>query len=449
MVLFSLAASHADTDLETVARLSAGASKVPTSSLLNTAELRGAVALATCNRYELYAEAETESEIPTARAALLADIAAHSQLPESAVTAAFETHVGPEVSAHLFAVSSGLDSAVVGEREIAGQVRRALSQAQQEGTATPALTRLFQSASKTAKEVGAQTALGSRGLSVVSVALDLASELGDGDWQSWAGKNALVFGTGAYAGAAMAKLRERGCTDVAVFSASGRATDFTASRGGSPISTPELPDALARADVLIGVSGSDHQLDATQVAFARGLDPKPLTVIDLALTHDFDPAVADLPWVELVTLESVRLAAPSETIESLEQASHIVTAAAAKFEQTQNARSVDSAIVALRKHTLSVLDSEIERVRAQHGCTAAAEEVEFAMRRMVKSLLHIPTVRARELAAAGQQDAYVAGLEALYGISVETPRPAAPEASPTLPEATEPLDANCPVDHAS
>ena len=111
--------------------------------------------------------------------------------------------------------------------------------------------------------------------------------------------------------------------------------------------------------------------------------------------------------------------------------------AAKAFEQEREARSVDSAIVALRRHTMNVLDAEMEKVRARHGCTAAAEEVEFALRRMVKQLLHVPTVRARELAANGQQDDYVAALEALYGITVEQPATAAPAA----------VEAECPVDH--
>ncbi len=108
--------------------------------------------------------------------------------------------------------------------------------------------------------------------------------------------------------------------------------------------------------------------------------------------------------------------------------------AASAFEQEREARSVDSAIVALRRHTMNVLDTEMEKVRARHGCTAAAEEVEFALRRMVKQLLHVPTVRARELAANGQQEDYVAALEALYGITVEQP-------------AAKAADAECPVEH--
>src|SRR5439155_9291696 len=115
-------------------------------------------------------------------------------LNEQTVSRAFSTRTGPEVSRHLFAVSAGLDSAVVGEREIAGQVRRALITAQHEGTASSGLVRLFQAASKTAKDVGAQTALGSRGLSIVSVAMDLASDLSES--ADWSNKKVVVFGTG-------------------------------------------------------------------------------------------------------------------------------------------------------------------------------------------------------------------------------------------------------------
>ncbi|HEY8295794.1 MAG TPA: glutamyl-tRNA reductase, partial [Micrococcaceae bacterium] len=226
------------------------------------------------------------------------------------------------------------------------------------------------------------------------------------------------------------------CTDISVFSSSGRAEAFVASRGGTALTPQSLPDAVAAADVMIGCSGSDNRIEAAEIEQVRRGSRKPLIVIDLALTRDFDPAVAELDGVELLTLESVRLAAPQEQAESLTHASSIVTEAARSFEEKQNARSVDGAIVALRRHTLSVLDTEIERVRAQHGCTAAAEEVEFAMRRMVKSLLHIPTVRARQLAANGEQEAYIAGLEALYGITVEQPAAVRSEAA----------DAECPAE---
>ncbi|MBT2554368.1 glutamyl-tRNA reductase [Arthrobacter sp. ISL-5] len=432
MVLFSLVATHADIDLETVAQLSNGSSGIATSALAGSPAVTGAIVLATCNRYEIYGEAPHADDVEAARAALVGQISETSGLSEQLVSRSFSTHTGPEVSQHLFAVSSGLDSAVVGEREIAGQVRRALITAQHEGTASSGLVRLFQAASKTAKDVGAQTALGSRGLSIVSVALDLAIDLSEET--DWSQKQVVVFGTGAYAGATMALLRERGCRDISVFSSSGRAATFVATRGGTALDGDTLDAAVAAADVMIGCSGSDARVEAAELAQVRANSPQPLIAIDLALTHDFDPAVGELDGVELLTLESVRLAAPQEQAESLAQASSLVSGAASSFEQEREARSVDSAIVALRRHTMNVLDAEMEKVRARHGCTAAAEEVEFALRRMVKQLLHVPTVRARELASNGQQDDYVAALETLYGITVEQPTAAA--------------KAECPVDHS-
>ncbi|MET4143201.1 glutamyl-tRNA reductase [Arthrobacter sp. UYCo732] len=431
MVLFSLVATHADIDLETVAQLSNGASEIATSALSGSPAVTGAVVLATCNRYEIYGEAPHADDVEAARAALVSEISGLSGLNEQLVSRAFSTRTGTEVSQHLFAVSAGLDSAVVGEREIAGQVRRALITAQHEGTASSGLVRLFQAASKTAKDVGAQTALGSRGLSIVSVALDLATDLSENP--DWSAKKVVLFGTGAYAGATMALLRDRGCTDTSVFSSSGRAEAFVATRGGTALDADTLPTAVAAADVMIGCSGSDTRIEAGELAQVRAATPQPLIAIDLALTHDFDPEVGQLDGVELLTLESVRLAAPQEQVESLTHASGIVSGAAKAFEQEREARSADSAIVALRRHTMNVLDAEMERVRARHGCTAAAEEVEFALRRMVKQLLHVPTVRARELAANGQQDDYVSALETLYGITVEQPAAAA--------------QAECPADH--
>ena len=412
-------ATHADIDLETVALLSTGASELATSALAGSPAVAGAIVLATCNRFEIYGEAHRQDDIEDARQALIAQLSGSTGLTEQLVARSFSTRTGADVTRHLFSVSSGLDSAVVGEREIAGQVRRALITAQHEGTASAGLVRLFQAASKTAKDVGAQTALGARGLSVVSVALDLATELSE--VPDWSTKKVVVFGTGAYAGATMSLLRERGCTDVSVYSSSGRAAGFVATRGGTALDGDSLPSAVAAADVMIGCSGADTRVEASELSKVRASSPQPLIAIDLALTHDFDPAVGGLDGVELLTLESVRLAAPQEQSESLAQASSIVAGAASAFEQEREARSVDSAIVALRRHTMNVLDAEMEKVRARHGCTAAAEEVEFALRRMVKQLLHVPTVRARELAANGQQEDYVAALEALYGIAVEQP----------------------------
>ncbi|GAB3263223.1 glutamyl-tRNA reductase [Arthrobacter pigmenti] len=427
MNLLSLVATHSDVDLETIARLSAGSSEVGTSVIDDGHPISGAVVLSTCNRYEIYCELPAEGNADVARKALVQQISRNSGIDPDLVEQSFAVNTGVDVSRHLFSVGSGLDSAVVGEREIAGQVRRALIEAQEAGTASGGLTRLFQTASKTAKDVGSRTGLGQQGLSIVTVALELAADLAGGT--DWSSTNVVIIGTGAYAGATMSLLREHGCGNVSVFSASGRAESFAAARGGTALNRNSLPAALAAADVVIGCSGGSNRIDADDLARVRNAPAKPLIMIDLALTHDFDAGVGDLDGVELITLESIRLAAPQEQTDSLADAHQIVANAAQSFESQQQARTVDAAIVALRKHTHNVLDVEMERVRSQHGCTAAAEEVEFALRRMVKQLLHIPTVRGRKLAAEGEQDTYIAALEALYGIEVEDAPAAAPRAA--------------------
>ncbi|WP_026549910.1 glutamyl-tRNA reductase [Arthrobacter sp. Br18] len=454
MVLLSLVATHSNVDLETVARLSVGAPQVLSTVLADGRTVSGTVVLATCNRFEIYSEAPSEEDVEAARSAIVSTISDYSGIPAASVSSSFVTNTGEAVAQHLFAVSAGLDSAVVGEREIAGQVRRALIEAQATGTASTGLIRLFQAASRTAKDVGAQTVLGSQGRSIVSVALELAGDVsGDADWS---GKSVVLFGTGAYAGATMALLKEKRCSSVSVFSSSGRAETFVSTRGGTALSAGELQAALRQADIVIGCSGSDARIEEADLERVRRGAAQSLVVIDLALSHDFDPGVANLADVELITLESVRLAAPEEQADALQEAGRLVRDAARSFEEQQNSRAMNTAIVALRKHTQQALDSEMERVRAQHGCTAAAEEVEFALRRMVRQLLHVPTVRARELAAEGRSGDYLAGLEALYGIDVAPPvtSPARPDATgaessfAAIDEAPEPNAARCPVDHS-
>lgn len=431
VVLMSLIASHAELDLETVARLSAAAGSLSPSSLAASPALQGTVILSTCNRFEIYAEAGEHDGVDAARSALVDQVAGAAGMDRDQVSEALTTRSGADTVRHLFSVGAGLDSAVVGEREIAGQVRRALIEAQAAGTATGRLTKLFQSASRAAKEVQTSTTLGSRGKSIVSVALDLAEDVEPG---AWAERTVVLFGTGAYAGATLKLLEERGARTIGVYSASGRAEEFVASRGGVALDGDDLALWLAQADVIIGCSGGSQRLEREDLTEVRA-PGRPLIAIDLALSHDFDPALDELDGVSLLTLESVRMAAPTEQVDSVRRASEIVAQATEEFERDQRQRTADSAIVALRRHTRSVLESEVSKVRAQHGCTAAAEEVEFAMRRMVKQLLHVPTVRAREMAAEGRIEDYTDALESLFGIEVPvSPAHKARKAAATQPQ---------------
>lgn len=427
MTLFSLVAAHTTVDLETVAQLSTGTHGVIAAVPASDA-LQGAVVLSTCNRLEIYAESVDEAHLAEAQDDVLNGLAlgcGSTFAGAESIRSAFHFYRADAAVRHLFEVGAGLKSAVVGEREIAGQVRRALSQAQEAGTTTGSLTKLFETATHTAKDVGARTALGSTGRSIVSVALDLATEVRAGTSpvaarRFWEDSNILLVGTGAYAGTTLAQLQQLGAQNVAVHSASGRAERFVADRGGwaMALGGDQVTGAFGEADVLIGCSGGDRTLSAESFAALREGAERRVTVLDLALTHDFDPEMADLPGVDFITLESVKMAAPDEQNAAVVQARHLVDTAVTNFLSDRRARSANDAIVTLRQHTNQVLESEVERIRARHGCTAAAEEVELAMRRMVRQLLHEPTVRARAMAEQGRLAEYEDALETLYGLDV-------------------------------
>lgn len=207
---------------------------------------------------------------------------------------------------------------------------------------------------------------------------------------------------------------------MAVHSSSGRAEQFVADRGGwaMALGGAEVEGAFAEADVLIGVSGGERTVSAQQLHQLREGATHRLTVLDLALTHDFDPAIGDLPAVDLITLESVKMAAPSEQQAAITQAQQLVDRAVDDYLHDKRERTASDAIVTLRGHTMAVLEEEMARVRDRHGCTAAAEEVQLAMRRMVRQMLHEPTVRARQAAANGTLDEYEAALETVFGLEV-------------------------------
>lgn len=430
--LFALVASHRATGLDFLARLGSGPRRITSGDVAGSPAVSGAVVLSTCNRFEVYFEVAAGSEPAAARDSVVSIITGCSGIPEGELNGSLDCLSGHEVTEHLFSVGAGLDSAVVGEREIAGQLRRALTAAQETGTAGGGLVRLFQAASRAAREVGSMTKLGDAGRSMVSVALDLAAaRLGRG---TTAGLSVVVIGTGAYAGSTLALLAAGHCTNVSVFSWSGRAGAFAEARGAAALSQAELPAAIRSADVVVGCSGRGSRLGTGEFRRWRQGAQGRLVVVDLALSRDFEPETGNIPGIELITLEDVRRASPREHSAVVQEATVLVRRASLRFEEEQQARRIDSAIVALRGHMQRVLAGELERIRNQHACPATAEAVEFAVRRVVRQLMHVPTARARELAASGRHADYTAALEALYGLTIG---PADPEVRgrETRPEA--------------
>ncbi|MFC8923777.1 glutamyl-tRNA reductase [Cellulosimicrobium sp. NPDC057127] len=436
MALLSLTASHHELDLDALERLSTGAHSIGGSAVAACDVITGAVVLATCNRFELYLDVDAPLDGPGVRhatehvARLVAD--ASGVAPDEAVRS-FRARAGSEVAEHLFSVASGLDSMVVGEREIAGQVKRALETAHADGLTSSTLELLFQTASRTSKRVSTGTALGGAGRSVVALGLDLASA----ELPPWHQVRTVLIGTGSYAGASLAALRALGCDDVRVYSRSGRAEEFAAARGAEAVT--DLVGALEDADLVVSCSGArgrvvaggpgteahreqaiEHVLDAASVVRAReraavaaGDEPeaRPMVVLDLALHRDVDPHVADVEGVLLYDLATLAAHSPSIASDLVAHARAIVDDAAHEFEETRLGRAADAAVVALLADAERRIHAEVDDVvslRRADGDEPGDDEVEElarGVRRRVHADLHKAIVAARASAVEESRSA--------------------------------------------
>lgn len=409
VVMLSLVASHHDLDLSVLERLSADTHAVGREIVTGCDPVAGAVVLATCNRFELYLDVADAADADAARAAVAAAVATRSGYPAARVAASLTPATGRRVVEHLFAVASGLESMVVGEREIAGQVRRALTAARRDGTTTSGLEALFQAASRASRAVDGRTGLGGAGRSVVGVALDLVA----GDLPDWHDVRCLLIGTGSYAGASLAALKARGCGEVLVYSASGRAGQFAAQRGVTA-ATSDLAASLAGVDLVVACSGAAGAvLDVDALIRSRSAEAsvgaRPLAVVDLALQHDVDPAVGELPGVRLVSLTTVAEHAPDGHSATVAEARALVAEQAEAFERTRRTREWNPPVVAERRRVLEELAAAVEGLD---------ERPARALRRRVRSALHGPTVRARAAAADGDAAQYAAALADLAAVTV-------------------------------
>jgi len=449
-VLICLSANHKNSSFDVLEKLSVGADSAAGGMLTGHDALSGAVVVATCNRFEAYLDLDEPfgvSPLPAVYAAIDA-VSASTGVSAALLRDTLDLVHGNGVAEHLFAVTSGLESVVVGEGEIAGQVRRSLEEARAAGTTSPELERLFQRASQTSRGVKNHTGIGAAGRSLVRLALELAeSRVTD-----WAHTRVLLVGTGRYAGASLAALRDLGVTDVRVYSSSGRAEKFAVAHdiAAVPTDADALAGATAVADLILTCTTVEHHvIDARILTAGRALvaathaghgasvaeagavrscpvgsEPEAARqlVIDLGLPRNVDPDVSDVPGVELLDLETIRIHAPLEQLNATSEARALVGRAAKKFSAVAEEQSLAPAVVALRSHVFDILDGEIERAR-KRGDTS--EQTESALRHLAGVLLHTPMVRSRELARAGDQEAFLGGLDALFGIEVTLPDSAA------------------------
>ena len=418
MVFVLLGASYNDVPLEQLESLERHTDKIR-SALLGSAAaseiISGGVLIGTCNRFEVYLDTDHFHQAVEHTIRVVAET---SGLDADYVSKVLHVSNGSSVAQHLYAVASGLESMIVGEGEITGQVKRAFKESQDAGFSSPSLNALFQTAANVAKQVSNKTGLGAAGRSIISAAIDIH----EAEHESVQGKQVLIMGTGAYARVIVAALQRAGCHNILVYSSSGRAELFSESHDTCALEPSELGLALAKVDLVITASGgTTHSIDAglaadaaaARVAEGRG----PLSIIDVALHASVAPEVYSISGINVLDLNAIRVKAPQEHAESILQAQDIVAQAVEEFEVEQASRKIDPVISALRAHVGVWVDEEVERVRKRSGDDAAAE-VAHSLHRVTNALLHAPTVNGKELAKSGNQADYVQAVKTLFGIDL-------------------------------
>jgi glutamyl-tRNA reductase len=383
-----------------------------------------AVAVATCNRLEVYAEV---SKFHGALAEVSELLAQYTEVPRDVLTRHFYVHYDDRAAWHMFTVACGLDSMVIGEPQILGQLRTALAVAQQLGTAGPVLNELMQQALRVGKRAHSETALDKAGQSLVTAALDEAVPEAEG---AVAPRRAVVVGAGSMSALAATTILRRypEAALTVVNRTPERAERLAAAVNGTAAPLSELPSCLAEADLILSCTGATELvLTRDQFLAARAGSTAPVTLIDLALPRDLDAAIGALPGTRLIDLELIAeaqkaRAADGPAEDSLTEVAGIVEAELEAYRKLRTASSVTPTVTALRCMAAEVVAAELNRF---HGRTAGLDErtraeVEQTVRRVVDKLLHEPTVRVKQLAVTDGGVSYAQALRELFNLDPGT-----------------------------
>jgi glutamyl-tRNA reductase len=428
--------SHRSAPVEVLERASVSSQDAPKllDELTRSGRVGEAVVLSTCNRVEVYAVVEA---FHGGLADVSGVLARHTGMDVGSLSSYLYVHYAASAVEHLFSVAAGLDSMVVGEAQILGQLRTAYNTAIEADTVGRAMHELAQQALRVGKRSQSETGIDGAGASVVSEALaDAASALG-----GLAGRRALVVGAGSMGGLAGAQLRRAGIGGLVLANrtperAARLAATLTAD--GVPsraVGLDQVPAELALADVLVSCTGAvGTVLGADMVAEALGTrDGRPLVICDLGLPRDVDTAVAELPGVTVIDLASLneRLADRTEG-DAVRAARRIVADEVAHYLSAQRSAEVTPTVTALRRRAAEVVDAELLRMsgRLPDLDPQIRDELAHTVRRVVDKLLHTPTVRVKQLAEAPGGDTYAEALRELFELDPQAPAAVAAARAP-------------------
>ncbi|EHR59297.1 glutamyl-tRNA reductase [Saccharomonospora cyanea] len=422
MSVLAIGLSHRTAGLATLERVAVPAAEVEKvlHELQQADDVSEVMLLSTCNRIEVYAVVETFHGGLSGIAEVLARQAG---MEAAQLYDHFYVHYAGAAVEHVFSVASGLDSMVVGETQILGQVRSAYAVARQAGTVGSTLHELVQTTLRVGKRVHSETGLDRLGASVVSEALAAAGEL--------VGTRALVVGAGSMGALSASQLRKAGVAEIAVVNRTAeraaRLATSISEQGVAARAVPmaELAEEVGRADVVVVCTGAKTPVLDTEHVAPR--TDRPVVICDLGLPRDVEPGVGDVPGVTLVDLETVRRrmaeAGTATTEKQLAKASGIVLDEVRAYLAGQRSAAVTPTVTALRKRAAEVVDAELLRLdrRLPDLDADVRDELGRTVRRVVDKLLHAPTVRVKQLAAEKADTDYANALRELFGLDPQAP----------------------------
>ena len=379
--------------------------------------LRECAALSTCNRTELYAVADDPAG---AEEALRRALLEHSRIDQPQLDCALYVHRDSSAARHVFRVASGLDSMVLGESEIQGQVRAALELASEEGTLGPILARMFRQALAAGRRVRRETRLSAGAVSVASVAVELAA--GSRDLR---GRRALLIGAGDVAEGTAQALLGRGLSEVVVANRTVTTARAVAGRfGGRGVEFDRLQSELGAADVVISSTDAPHRiLRREQVGEAMASRPgRPLVLIDIAVPRDIDEVTGELPDVTLYDIDDLERVVEDNLNgrrREAERAEHLVRSEVVRFQRWRRGHHAEPAVRALWARAEEVRQTELSRATARWDSLSPAdrERLDALTRSLVKRLLHEPTLALRRAAEGGDGLSEIESFRRLFALA--------------------------------
>ncbi|MBO8189820.1 glutamyl-tRNA reductase [Streptomyces spirodelae] len=376
-----------------------------------------AAVLSTCNRIELYADVD---KFHAGVAELSTLLAQHSGVELDELTPYLYVHYEDRAVHHLFSVACGLDSMVVGEGQILGQIKDALAVAQEQHTAGRLLNDLFQQALRVGKRAHSETGIDKAGQSLVTFGLE---QLADGapvdEWVR--GRRALVIGAGSMSSLAAVTLARAGAGELVIVNRTlARAQRLADSLQARALPMASVAKELAAADVVVSCTGAAGLvLSAADIEGAVAGRGSALAVLDLAMPRDVEAAVHRIDGVRLVDIESLADAeANAPMAGDVEAVRGIVTEEVAAFGAAQRAATITPTVVALRTMAADVVAGEMARLEGRlHGMDDKQRaEITQTVRRVVDKLLHAPTVRVKQLAGEPGGAGYADALRELFDL---------------------------------